>query len=91
MKIKVSDILESIAENLDYSFRDNYSGRGMFGRTCMGISGESVVKIVEQAAQSGIVGAKVDNMGCNYIVYWPNYKIDEEIDEVELVTMEDAE
>ena len=89
MKIKVIDILEQIADEHDCSFRDSYSGRGMMGRTCLGIVTNHPIGIIEDAAQMGITGAKMDSMGMQSIIYWPCYNTDSEIDEVELVDVDD--
>ena len=89
MKIKVIDIIEQIVDDrCDCSFRDSYSGRGMMGRTCLGIVCERPIDIIEEAAQRGITGAKMDSMGMQSIIYWPCYNADSEIDEVELVDVE---
>lgn len=53
------------AENLGYEVRD-YSGRGMFGRQCPGVTVDNANEFI---AEIGIKGLKVDNMGLSYIVY----------------------
>lgn len=92
MKIKVIDALESICDQVDNtSVNDKYSGRGMFGRTCLGISADTYINIIELAAQKGVTGAKIDNLGMGYIVYWPRFTEESEIDEVELITTEELD
>lgn len=49
-----------------------YSGRGMYGKRCIGISTDDKMATIEEAAAQGIRGAKTDNLGRGYIVYWPN-------------------
>ena len=51
--------------------RPDYSGRGMFGKTCYGIVCDDANKCLEAAGSYGITGGKVDNMGRQFIVYWP--------------------
>lgn len=92
MKIKVYDILESICDSIDNSsVYDNYVGRGMFNRKCLGISTDHYIKVIELAAQNGITGAKFDQLGMGYIVYWPQYNEESEIDEVQLITTDELD
>ena len=64
--------LQAIARIVDGDMHQNYSGRGMYGETCLGIVTDDPTACMEYAAQRGITGAKMDNMGRQYIVYWPN-------------------
>lgn len=66
--------LTEIAEIVGGTLRNDYSGRGMYGETCYGIDCQSSTDCIETAAQFGIKGAKVDNMGKSWIVYWPHLK-----------------
>ena len=57
-------------EEKGYKVR-SYSGRMMFGRYCVGVTVpryeiEAVTKAVRKAV------ASTDNMGLDYIVYWPH-------------------
>lgn len=71
MKIeKARQILTEIAEELGGKVRETYSGRGMFGATCMGITCDSAETCKKMASKRGIQGASVDSMGLHYIVYW---------------------
>lgn len=70
-----SQKLEEIAENLGCDFRESYSGRGMYGKSCVGIDVDSYNEmegVIEKALEHGIKGAKTDSMGKGYIVYWPS-------------------
>jgi hypothetical protein len=63
-----------------------YSGRGMFGRVCLGVEtreGESFLDILASVLEDldgdeiltvadGIRGCREDSMGLGGIVYWPN-------------------
>lgn len=89
MKIKVIELLESISDGFENrSLREDYSGRGMYGKTCLGIVCENPIHIIEEAAQRGLLGAKMDSMGRDSIVYWPHYNKDSEIREMELTDVE---
>lgn len=65
--------LESLADSHGESFSNSYSGRFMFGKTCPSITTDDVTAVIEDAAELGIRGAKTDNMGRSYVVYWPQY------------------
>ena len=65
-------------------FRHNYSGRGMYGRTCFGVVGSSsriaaaqialytlmAQDISEEDALGVIMNSSRDSMGYDSIVYW---------------------
>lgn len=70
---KVLEKLESIAEDVDGKLRYEYSGRGMYGKTCVGIVCDNANNCLEVAGSYGIRGGLVDSMGLNQIVYWPKY------------------
>lgn len=69
--------VRQVAAALEGSVRTDYSGRGMYGKTCYGITTEYPDTCVEDAASLGLRGAQRDSMGKRYIVYWPNIKGDE--------------
>jgi len=69
--------LKQIAEENGWDFRDDYSGRGMFGASCVGIDGDYATPIIEAAAAAGITGARQDSMGKGVIVYWPSIQTKE--------------
>lgn len=51
-----------------------YSGRGMFGRTCLGvvIPREKFYEAKAEAIKSpSLRGFCTDSMGLDYILYWP--------------------
>lgn len=66
--------LRQLAKENDWQFEEYYSGRGMFGETCIGIIGPNFQEIIEKAAQLGFIGSNQDQMGRDYIVYWPKLK-----------------
>lgn len=75
-----------VDENEQYSLYENYSGRGMFGRTCLGVvvkQGYSfmdfLMKLTKYMDDNGIEdtdfsleGVSYDALGLDTIVYFPN-------------------
>jgi len=65
--------IERLAENRGLEFRTDYSGRGMFGKDCVGIVGENG----ECAALASLIQRKTgyryssDNMGRDMVYYFP--------------------
>jgi hypothetical protein len=68
------EALKEIADWNGWNFRDDYSGRGMYGSMCAAISGDSATNIIEAAAERGIKGASQDSMGLGAVVYWQGIK-----------------
>jgi hypothetical protein len=68
--------LQATAKEVNGELRFDYSGHGMFGRTCYGIVCEDIFQCVEIAASNGLRGAKYDDMGRQFIVYWPHISDD---------------
>lgn len=69
-------ILGLIINNLneEATIYKGYSGKGMFGRRCYGISCQSSGRVIELAGCIGLRGAAVDSLGLGTIVYWPDMK-----------------
>lgn len=67
------ELMESIAEHAEGEVREGYSGRCMYGDECWGIVGDAS-RIIEVAGGHGLFGAKMDSMGRDSIVYWPDMK-----------------
>lgn len=66
------EVIEEVADIVDGSVKTDYSGRGMNGRTCYGVYTRGDAETVqEEAAERGLKGASVDQLGKGYIVYWP--------------------
>ena len=63
--------IESVAKDAGWEVRRDYSGSGMFGKTCMAIVCRRPMMAVELVAELGVRGAKIDDMGLGSIVYWP--------------------
>lgn len=76
------------------SFRSNYSGRGMYGENCVGISGSEdecrdiiTYTILEMHddryedfhnAVKTLLSYNTDNMGRDIIMYWPDLQSEDE-------------
>lgn len=82
--------IETFCEDNGYGYRDDYSGRGMFGRTCVGITCDEPMRAVmeltaylmEAMPEAGgydlvdtLGTPKMDSMGCSSIVYFPNLEV----------------
>jgi len=65
------ETLRNVADEVGGKLRE-YSGRGMYGAYCAGISCPNYIDCIEVAAEHGITGARYDQLGLKYIVYWPN-------------------
>ena len=79
---------EIVSEFIEEDDMRSYSGRGMFGRSCLGIDVESVLsfycEIIRQEMSEDeremvadiVESSKTDNMGKDYIIYFPNVSYD---------------
>lgn len=63
-------IIEASQEDGRRLYTD-YSGRGMFGQTCLGIVCDDPSDTI---ADAGVHGARQDSLGRSTIVYWPHIK-----------------
>lgn len=75
-----------VNENEQYSLYENYSGRGMFGRTCLGVvvrQNDSFMEFLMNLTRYmdnnevedtdfSLEGVAYDNLGLDTIVYFPN-------------------
>jgi hypothetical protein len=88
------DVIELLEEAIDQaniydevSVYKNYSGRGMYGKTCLGVVGSSddLLKVVVAASrinpdlydEHNMSELSQDNMGLDYIWYWRHIKEDD--------------
>lgn len=81
-------IKEFVADNERYELFEGYSGRGMFGRTCLGVivrKGDSymefLMKLTHYLCQQGVEdvdlsldGVSIDSLGLDMIVYFPHIR-----------------
>lgn len=75
-----------VNENNQYQLYENYSGRCMFGRTCLGVIVQQndsfmdfIIKLTKYLDDNDVddvdfklEGATYDNLGLDTIVYFPN-------------------
>lgn len=84
------DVIKNFCEDYGYSFRDDYSGRGMFGKQCIGIVCDvSPVYLISCLSDTlrdegfesctDILGTPcTDSMGLSTIVYFPKLSVRKE-------------
>lgn len=81
-KESIIKTVEDFCEQYDYEFRDDYSGRFMYGALCIGIVCdyplEVLVGLCQYLSDDGVEdfheylsGAKQDSMGLSSILYFP--------------------
>ena len=85
--MKIADLIREFCEETDgCEVYENYSGRGMFGSTCMGIVVEkdfSYMKMIVKLTrfldrndfdnpESELEGMMMDSLGLDTIMYFPN-------------------
>lgn len=88
---------EAIAE--EFNVTATYSGRRMYGNVCLGLTGhiEDLMRFVAWVAEADFedltigmltLGMSQDNMGLDFIYYWPNivvlHETDDEPDEMKV-------
>lgn len=66
------EAIKCVAKEIGGKVYYDYSGRNMFGKTCIGISCKYYIECIEAASKYGIVKANWDQLGMDYIVYWPS-------------------
>ena len=69
-----AEIIRQLAKEGFGRVYEDYSGRNMYGETCLGIDTSDPDTLIEEAAFRGVRGAVKDNLGKGYIVYWPSIK-----------------
>lgn len=84
--------IQDFCDEYDYNFRENYSGRGMMGRNCIGMVADGIdpftvaMEMVEYLEGEPILdifkqcgGVSMDNMGRSaMIMYFPSINIEKE-------------
>lgn len=73
----IHDVLLEIADNFGDegvdSIRYEYSGRFMYGDTCVGIVTDYPDKVVKAMESLNITGANFDSMARSTIVFWKQF------------------
>lgn len=87
--MKIADgIRNFVAENPQYKLYENYSGRGMFGRKCLGVVVRSedsfmdfLIELTKYLDEQGVEdsdlvleGVSYDELGMDTVIYFPNIK-----------------
>lgn len=74
--MNTASVVENVANVNGWSYRSDYSDRGMFGSTCVGIVGPDRMEMEDACRGAGITADLwYDNMGEQYIVYFPEITI----------------
>ena len=80
----VESVIEEFCNEYGYGLRDDYSGRCMFGETCIGIISDNTtltcMQLTDYLSNNGcediirkLGTPRTDNMGMSYIVYFPDF------------------
>jgi len=77
MSYEMIEIIQRICNEVDGNFRGNYSGRFMYGKCCVGIDTNDPELVRQLAEDFGIPAPTQDNMGLDYILYWPEVSMPE--------------
>lgn len=92
-----AEMIEDLAIRANLMFRDEYSGRSMYGKECVGVEGEQydypddmlqkLYKVADDDEREVLANLKTaqDNMGLGYILYFPDVSREEERDWYEYV------
>lgn len=86
---EIGEVIKDYCKDNDYSFYSDYSGRGMFGRKCVGVvcdnPFEVLVDIVDTLMSEGYdsvrdsLGAvNLDCLGTSKILYFPSVEYEED-------------
>lgn len=81
--MSIIEVIADYCESNELEFRTDYSGRGMFGKTCVGVVCDDPISTVVEIADairdndfdcaSDELGTiRQDSMGLSRIVYFPN-------------------
>lgn len=90
-KSELTEILKDLKDLTDISdIRYDYSGRGMNGKTCLGIVIESHQAVPVSSCLIGLSAETrhlkfdlcfddpyIANIGCNKIIYWPDIQVED--------------
>jgi len=81
-----SSVAQAIADVADAELYEDYSGRGMYGRTCLGFAtsnqaalGRAIGReLPEDEAEQLLDHMHTDSLGLRTIVYFPGVRLDDE-------------
>ena len=64
--------IEKLVEETNGKIYHGYSGRGMFGSKCVGVTVSDLTNALMVAGKLGLPKPNWDNMGLQMIIYWPS-------------------
>lgn len=81
------NLVEDVEAQLggDVDIRDDYSGRYMYGATCLAVVGDNyVLEVFLDAARYYGIDARLgnmaqDSMGLSQVFYWPSIEVEEAV------------
>lgn len=80
---KIAEVVNTMAGNLseDQPYMQSYSGRGMYGKSCLGVSvgRYDMHSLLKEFKRKGIPEPSKDTLGMGAILYWQNIPHDPKI------------
>ena len=73
-KANEEEKVRKLCKMVDGELYEQYSGRFMCGDVCMGVVCDNINRCLLAAGKIGLKNPKTDNMGLQYIVYFPSIK-----------------
>ena len=64
--------VHDLAATIGAEVYKGYSGRGMYGKECLGISCDDDADVLMRCRGFGLPKPSIDNLGRGYICYWPS-------------------
>lgn len=68
----IKDKIEELVKETSGKLYNGYSGRGMFGKKCVGVTVSDLTNALMVAGKLGLPKPNWDNMGLQMIIYWPS-------------------
>ncbi len=68
---ELKQVLKRLESNRYGTMCESYSGRFMYGKSCLGFDTDDPDAVREEVVKAGYSLGCLDNMGLGYIVYWP--------------------
>jgi len=71
--------VRDLADAIGAEIYGSYSGRGMYGKRCIGISCDDSNDVMSSYKEFNLPRPSVDQLGRGYICYWQNIPAVEEV------------
>ena len=71
-RLQARDLLRLVTDKEFGTVRTDYSGRFMYGKTCLSVTTDRPQCLIKSAWALGIYGERTDQMGFDTVVYWPD-------------------